>query len=298
MKKIIVFLFVLIILLNSYNDKETIVEEKKIDEIAETKKVSINYNNKKQELDLEDYVLGVVACEMPASFNMEALKAMAVAARTFALYKIETNKNYVLSTTTKDQCYQSIDKMKKKWGSSFNNNYNKIKTAVNETNNQYMTYKDKVIIAFYFSISNGKTENCENVFSQKLDYLKSVDSSWDKDYSYKEKTNKFSEKEFLSKLGIKSNKVKSYKIIKDSSGRASKVIINNNEFKGTKFRQLLSLRSTDVTISVNNGQVSISTKGYGHGVGMSQYGANAMAKNGYKYDEILKHYYNGIKIVN
>jgi len=247
-------------------------------------------------MDLEEYVIGVVACEMPASFNIEALKAMAVSARTFALYKISTNENYKLSTTTKDQCYISIDQMKKNWGSNYEKNYNKIKDAVKYTSNQYMTYNDKIIISFYFSISNGYTENCENVFSQKLDYLVSVDSSWDKEYSYKEKTVKFGEKEFLEKLGIDSDKVNEIKVDRSSTNRANSITINGINFKGTKFRSLLGLRSTDVDISVDDGYVYIETKGYGHGVGMSQYGANAMANSGYKYDEILKYYYTGVKI--
>ena len=159
-----------------------------------------------------------------------------------------------------------------------------------------MTYKDKIIISFYFSISNGYTENCENVFSQKLDYLKSVDSSWDKEYSYKEKEVKFSEKDFLKKLGINDNKVKSINIKRNKTNRAKYVIVNDKKYKGTNFRKLLGLRSTDIEINIKNNYVYIKTKGYGHGVGMSQYGANEMAKNGFKYDEILKYYYSGIKI--
>ena len=186
--------------------------------------------------------------------------------------------------------------MKKNWGNNYERNYNKIKNAVSDTENMYMTYKDKVIISFYFSISNGYTENCENVFSQKLDYLKSVDSSWDKEYSYKKKTVKFSEKDLLNKLGIKSDSIKSIKIDRSKTSRINKIVINNKSYKGTVFRKLLGLRSTDFDIKRKNGLVYISTLGYGHGVGMSQYGANAMAKKGYKYDEILKYYYTGIKI--
>ena len=298
-KKIIVFFICFIFLITSYQQeeftvkKDTIIEENKNEMVQ---KVNIKYNDKIVNLDLEDYVVGVVACEMPASFDIEALKAMAVAARTFALYKIKTNKNYKLSTTTKDQCYITQNQMKKRWGKSYEKNYNKIKSAVEKTKNEYLTYKDKVIISFYFSISNGKTENCENVFSQKLDYLVSVDSSWDKKYSYKEKTIKFNEAEFLKKLNISSKKVSNIKIERDKTGRAKYVTINDKKFKGTSFRKKLSLRSTDIIIIINNGIVSIETKGYGHGVGMSQYGANGMAKEGYKYDEILKHYYKGVKL--
>ena len=306
MKKIIVFLFVFVLLILSYKEKEYDLKidniEIKKEEKIETKKsnvqkVSIVYKDKKEEtLNLEDYVVGVVACEMPASFDIEALKAMAVAARTFALYKIKTNKNYKLSTTTKDQCYITKSQMKKNWGKSYEKNYNKILKSVNETSNQYMTYNNKVIIAFYFSISNGYTENCENVFSQKLSYLRSVESKWDKEYSYKEKTVKMSEKEFLNGLNIKDNKVKSIKIINNKNNRAKYIYINGNKFKGTKFRSLLHLRSTDINIENKNGTIYITTKGYGHGVGMSQYGANSMAKKGYKYEEILKYYYSGIEL--
>jgi len=298
MKKIIVFFIALIFLITSYQHKEidskkTINNEVKV---KESKKVDIIYNNKVQNMDIEDYVLGVVACEMPASFDEEALKAMAVAARTFAVYKLTTNKNYKLSTTTKDQCYISKEKMKSNWKNNFNKNYNKIKKAVESTSNEYMTYKDKVIISFYFSISNGYTENCENVFVQKLDYLKSVDSSWDKEYSYKEKTIKISVSKFLKKLNINSDKIKNIKINRSKTGRIKYITINNKKIKGTKFRTLLSLRSTDISVKVKNDVVYITTKGNGHGVGMSQYGANAMAKKGYKYDEILKYYYTGINI--
>ena len=287
-------------LITSYKQEEIIVNKDNIvvkEEVKkDIKKVNIKYKDEVVSLNLEDYVVGVVACEMPASFNIEALKAMAVAARTFALYKIKTNKNYKLSTTTKDQCYITEKQMKKKWGNSYDKYYKKIKKAVSETENEYLTYKDKVIISFYFSISNGKTENCENVFSQKLDYLVSVDSKWDEKYSYKKKTVKFKVSDFLNKLNIKSNSIDSIKTKKSKTGRVNYVIINNKKIKGTKFRQLLSLRSTDIDLVVKDNYVYITTRGYGHGVGMSQYGANGMAKEGYKYDEILKYYYKGVKI--
>ena len=301
MKRFIVFLFVLMLLVMSYKDKKyEIVKEENItiEEKPKIKKVDIIYNDEVESMNLEDYVVGVVACEMPASFDIEALKAMSVAARTFAEYKITTNKNYKLSTTTKDQCYISVDRMKKNWKDNFDNNYNKILKAVKSTNNELMTYDDKIILSFYFSISNGYTENCENVFSQKLHYLKSVDSKWDKEYSYKEKTIKMSIKDFMNKLGIKSDIISDIKIDRSMTGRIKTITINNTNFKGTVFRSLLSLRSTDFDIKYDRDNVTITTRGYGHGVGMSQYGANAMAKKGYKYDEILKYYYTDVEITN
>lgn len=299
MRKIIVFLFVFFIFLASFKDKKYSIDKIVDDGKKEDKTIiKLSYNNDVNNLDLEEYVIGVVACEMPASFNSEALKAMAIAARTYALYKINKNPSYVLKSTTSDQCYIDKDKMKKNWGSNYTKNYNKIKKAVNDTNNQYMTYKDEIIISFYFSISNGYTENCENVFSQKLDYLVSVDSSWDKEYDYKEKETRITVSDFLKKLNIDDSKIINLKIDRSFTGRVSSITINSKKFTGVKFRNLLSLRSTDVEISYDDKNVVIKTKGYGHGVGMSQYGANAMAKKGYKYDEILKHYYTGIKIMN
>ncbi len=295
-KKFIVFFIMFVILIYSYKDKvivgdnvfeNDIVDKDNVNDSKNSKDntiyVSALVNNKKTDLSLEDYIVGVVSCEMPASFDIEALKAMSVAARTYALYKSERNKT--LKTTTDDQCYIDESAMKEKWKNNFDKYYNKINNAVNDTKGEYMTYKDKTIIAFYFSISNGKTENVENVFSQKLDYLVSVDSSWDKRNNSNEKDIKMKVSDFLKKLNINDNKINNIKI-------------NNKNYKGTKFRSLLNLKSTDIEIKYDNDYVYIHTVGYGHGVGMSQYGANYMAQDGYKYDDILKHYYKGVKIVN
>ena len=305
-RKFIVFFIVFLFLILSYSEKrEIFVDNKKniVDNLLlqeAEKENTINVNaiigDNIVSLNLEEYVKGVVACEVPASFDSEALKAMSVAARTFALYKISKGKS--IKTTVSDQCYIDNDKMKSKWKSNYNKYYTKISNAVNDTKGEYMTYNDKVIIAFYFSISNGKTENVENVFSQKLDYLVSVDSSWDKKSNYNEKKIKIKVIDFLKKLNIKDNKIYDIKIDRSSTNRVNNIKINNSNYKGTKFRSLLGLRSTDFNITYDNDFVYIHTVGYGHGVGMSQYGANYMAYDGYSYDEILKHYYTGIKITN
>ena len=300
MKRFIVFFIVFVCMIFSYVNKEK--SNVVLNEDSEIKKEEFNvndsYNDEVINLELEEYVVGVVACEMPASFDDEALKAMSVAARTFALYKLKNNKNYKLKSDTSDQCYISLSEMKDKWGNNFDKYYNKIKNLVYETKNEYMIYNDEVIISFYFSISNGYTENVENVFSQKLDYLVSVDSSWDKNSNYKSKDLKIKINDFFNKLGIDySNNIK-IKYERSDTGRVNYLYINGNKFKGTKIRSLLSLRSTDFEISNDKEYVYIKTKGYGHGVGMSQYGANYMAKSGYKYDEILKHYYTDVEIVN
>ena len=287
--KVIVFFIVFLLLLISYifrieedNKKEVVIEM---------------VNNDFKEDKLKKYVIGVVACEMPASFETEALKAMSVASRTYAMYKLENNKNYDLYNND-DQCYITIDEMKSKWGKNFDKYYTRIENVVDETTNQYITYNDEIIISFYFSISNGYTENVENVFSEKLDYLISVDSSFDSEYNYKKDQKEFNLNDFLKKLNIDDKSIKDINIERSKTGRVNYIYINNTKIKGTKFRTLLNLKSTDFNISVYNNLVKIETKGYGHGVGMSQYGANVLAKRGYSYDEILKYYYTGVNIVN
>lgn len=287
--KVIVFFIVFFLLLISYIFR--IEEDNKKFDVIESVKSNFKDDN------LKEYIIGVVACEMPASFEIEALKAMSVASRTYAMYKLENNKNYDLYNND-DQCYITNNEMKNKWGKNFNKYYTRIENVVDETSNQYMTYKDDVIISFYFSISNGYTENVENVFSEKLDYLKSVDSTFDSEYNYKKDSMEFSLDDFLKKLNIKDKLIKDINIERSETGRVNYIYINDNKFKGTKFRTLLNLKSTDFNISVYNNLVKIETKGYGHGVGMSQYGANVLAKRGYSYDEILKYYYTGVNIVN
>lgn len=303
-EKIIVFLFVLSVLFISsvYKTNKTkiiasIEDNVHIDDEVKTKEVTVIYNNENSTLNMEEYVVGVVACEMPASFNIEALKALSVAARTYARYKIARNSEYVLKSDTSDQCYIGQEEMNKKWGNNFNKYYTKIYEAVSSTNNEIMVYNNEIIIPFYFAISNGYTENSENVFSQKLDYLVSVDSNWDNSYNYKEENKVFTVHEFENLIGISNIKSSDIIIERNITNRVAKIIIKGKEYKGTEFRKLLSLRSTDFSIKIGD-NVEIHTKGYGHGVGMSEYGANTMASIGYTYDEILKYYYTGIKIVN
>lgn len=251
-------------------------------------------------INLEDYIIGVVAAEMPASFELEALKAQAVAARTFAMYKKETrNLDYDLIKGVKDQAYKDNKTLLAQWKVNFFTNYLKIRQAVEETQGQVLTYNGEIINAFYFSMSNGYTENCELVFAQDLPYLNSVSSKWDNEslnnYSY---TINFSKEDFCSSLGITCDSVEIQDITKSDSNRVLTITINNQTFKGTEMRSKLGLRSTDFDIVMNESGVMITTRGYGHGVGMSQYGANGMAKEGYSYEEIVKYYYQNTEITN
>ena len=244
--------------------------------------------------------MGVVAGEIPVTFHDEALKAQAVAARTYVLKKMENNKGeFDVIDTTANQVYIDNATLKEKWGINYIKNINKIRNAVQETQGEYMTYNGEIITAFFFSTSVGKTENSEDIFSSALPYLRSVASPWDENISpvFNEK-NKFYLVDFYKYLNLSYNSKLSYKILSTTStGRIKTISINNTIFSGQTVAQALNLRSSFFTIEQDNNDVYITTKGYGHGVGMSQYGAYGMAIQGYKYNEILKYYYKDIEIV-
>lgn len=257
-------------------------------------------DNTVENLELEDYLVGVVSSEVPIYFEKEAIKAQAVAARTYALKQIEKNKknNYDVTDDTRTQVYSNLEELKKKWKNNYNDNISKIKTAINETKGEYISYNNEIIYAFFFSTSNGKTEDNKNVFGMDLPYLKMVDSSFDiNETSNFTVVKTFSLEEFYQKLGITySDNLNIKDIIKSESGRVLSLNINNSIFKGRDFQKKLSLRSNDFTIEKEENNINITTKGYGHGVGMSQYGANALAKQNKTYDEILKYYYQGTNL--
>ena len=253
-----------------------------------------------KELDIESYIVGVLAGEMPASFETEALKAQAVASRSYAIYKIlhNTDKNYDVLSDITNQVYITKEEMKEKWGTSYTYYLNRIEDAVNSTKNEVMYYDDEIIEAFYFSMSNGATEDAKSVFQEDLPYIKSVSSSWDNEsLNNFLVTTKFTLEEFCSKLKLEScQSIQIDAVNYSGSNRVNSIVINNQKFKGTEIRSLLNLRSTDFSIDINENEIAITTKGYGHGVGMSQYGANGMAKEGYNYKDILNYYYQDITI--
>lgn len=260
----------------------------------EPRSALVSYNGEELNMSLEEYIIGVVACEVPASFEIETLKAMSVVARSFYLYKDNSLEKYIASTN--DQCFNDKNLMMEKWGSEYERYYEIIKNAVMETEGEFVTYNDNIAQTFYFSISNGMTETSGNVFSEDKPYLVSVNSSWDKNVSNYEKLVSFSKEEFLSKLGLEVSEEISINILSRTlSGRVENIEVNGNNFKGTEFRKILGIRSTDFDINIDK-DVLITTRGYGHGVGMSQYGANEMAKLGYTYKDIIKYYYKGVEI--
>ena len=269
-----------------------------------TKKMYIKVNqtskNKIIKIDLEEYVKGVIAGEMPVSFNLEALKAQAVAARTYALRRINENNTYDVVDTVMNQVYLDDDTLKTNWGTNYNKYIEKVKKAQEMTKGEYVDYKGTYADTLFFSTSTGSTENSEEIFGTKVAYLQSVSSYWDEETSpvYKEK-NVFTRDKFCKKLNITGCTLININILNETTtGRIKNLIINNKKFTGTDVAYLLGIKSNYFDIYIENDSVVVETKGFGHGVGMSQYGAEGMANNGYTYKEILEHYYQGTTIKN
>lgn len=248
---------------------------------------------------IEEYVTGVLAGEMPVDFELEALKAQAVAARSYVMIQMERNayKDYDVVDSVANQVYLDNNYLMRVWSGSYTNNINKIKTAVLSTKGEYISYNGRVAEALFFSTSPGKTENSEDVFPNRVEYLRSVDSSWDTISPVFESKRVFSLVNFYNILNLNySDDLYIDNIDTTITGRIKTININGRTFSGNEICSLLGLRSTFFTIEKNDNSVIIINKGYGHGVGMSQYGAEAMALNGYGYQDILKHYYQGIEI--
>lgn len=247
----------------------------------------------------EDYIVGVLAGEMPVSFELEALKAQAVAARSYVMKKMQTNidKEYDVVDTVMNQVYLDDEYLQEVWKEDYTNNINKIKQAVLETFNEYLEYDGKVVDAMFFSTSVGATENSEEVFTSEVPYLRSVVSTWDSISPVYEVNYTFELEDFYNKLNLNYSESLNIELLETTStGRVKKLKINGVTLEGNTVVSNLKLKSNHFTIKLEDNKVYITTKGYGHGVGMSQYGAQAMALEGYKYDEILKYYYQGVEI--
>ena len=289
---------------NAYNKSNTV--NKEISNVNQNNDV-VNEENKSSgiiinlyrkngsvvSMELDEYLVGVVGAEMPASFNIEALKAQAIVARTYTLKTINSGKK--LSDDNSTQNYKSNEELKNTWGSSYNTYYNKVRSAVIDTNGIVIKYNSGLIDALYHSTSNGYTEDASNVWKNSVPYLKSVSSEYDttnKNFIY----NKFiSYQDLSNKLGIPISYSSNIEISeKTNSGRVKYLNIDGNIFNGVNVRTILGLRSTDFVFEKQETGINIITKGYGHGVGMSQYGANGMANNGYSYKDIILHYYKGV----
>lgn len=265
-----------------------------------------------EKMDIETFLYGVVASEMSSDFSEEALKAQAIAARTYIIYKMENNMTQghngadICTNSNHCQAYASYDELKNKKGDEWmKNSYPKIKQAVDDTKGHILTYDDKAILPLYFSTSGGKTENSEEVFSEQYPYLKSVSSPYEEQSPRYYTETKISKYKFVNALNKSysnislsvDNLINQIKVIERTNAGSVKTIqIGDKKISGRNIRTLFGLNSSNFDIGFENDTVVFKVKGYGHGVGMSQWGAEGMAQKNYKYYDILCHYYTGIEI--
>ena len=287
--------------------QETVKTDAEEKENAEdTISVFMTADNETEVMDMRDYIIGSVSAEVPASYNEEAIKAQALAAVTFAEYRKKNAGEENISgadisdDSSKHQGYMSKAEMQEKWGDAFDIYYEKIADCVDEVLGKVITYDGEPIMAAYHAISSGKTESAKNMWGKDIEYLRSSDSSWDKDSTRYSSEVVLTAQELAKKVSSIENsdfsedeenwiKIKSV----SDSGTVLEAEICGVKMTGMEIRNLLSLRSPSFDVEYNDGEFVFSVSGYGHGVGMSQNGANCMAQNGKTYEEIIAHYYPG-----
>lgn len=256
------------------------------------------------EMSAKEYIFGVLAAEMPALYDQEALKAQAVASYTFACYRRTENADKAYDLTTdfnSDQSFITEEKAREKWGDKADEYCNKLKSVIEDVENLAVTYDGKPILAVYHAISSGKTEDCKNVWGTEYPYLKAVASPCDTlapDYISKAV---FSAEDVRLKLSEKvkpSGEPQNYfgKAERTASGTVTGTEVCGVSLSGAEIRSAFSLRSSNFEVLYKDGEFTFTVYGYGHGVGMSQYGADYMAKQGSDFKEILLHYYSGCKV--
>jgi stage II sporulation protein D len=263
-------------------------------------------------LPLEEYLIGVVAAEMPAEFHPEALKAQAVAARTYALCRMSTNNGSVVgadlsSDPDRSQAWIPVSEMRRRWGLLyFGYYYRKLAAAVQDTDGEVVAYHGQLIDPVYFSSCGGLgTEDAEDVWGRDIPYLRGVPCSWCPPLEQQYVAAPFTRNSLLQHLGMKSQDVPAgtrldglIRIIdRTPRGRVKELRVGNRVFEATDFRRLLGLRSTAFTVSVVKGKIILETRGDGHAVGMCQWGAQGLALQGKNYRDILTYYYRGVQVV-
>ncbi|BDC02820.1 stage II sporulation protein D [Clostridium perfringens] len=293
------------------NNKVEKVKNTKLVDVVNLKEVEvyISKENKVEKVPLEEYVLSVVSSEMPATFHEEALKAQSILARTFVINKLITGCNNIkegnICDTTHCQAYLNINEKKKAWGKDGDEYLKKLKKVVKETEGKVLSYNDQLVkYPQYFSTSSGNTEDAVAVFSEDVPYLKSVESPGEEISPKYESEISISISDFKSKIkksipnsDLGNNITEEVKILnRNTGGTVDDIKIGDTTIKGKEFRKIFGLNSANFTLEVLEDKINIKCLGYGHGVGMSQWGANVMAKEGSKYDEILEHYFKGSKI--
>jgi len=278
-----------------------------------TIRVYLHEENKIKKIQLEDYLVGVVAAEMPAEFPLDALKAQAVAARTHAVKRMGTggvaNPLHPGADLCDDhrhgQAWLSREELKERWGTlSYYNYFYKVKTAVDETRGELLTYQGQLIDPAYHAACGGKTENSEDVWKFQIPYLRSVTCPYEDDPKSVQAVSISLEQvdqalgTTLAAVPVSGKKsAGEIKVLeRTASGRPKILIVDGQQFSAVAVRDLLGLRSTNFTWKLQDSSLAFTTTGYGHGVGMCQYGAKGMAEHGYNYHTILGHYYSGVEV--
>lgn len=287
---ILILMFPLIIL-GVFGEKEEISFKNNILEEPNKIKLYCNVDKKILELDFEEYVACVTYAEMPASFEVEALKAQAVAVRTYTYRKMSVNAH-----NDYDMC-DDVNHCQAFRVADTSEAFFKVKKAVESTSGEIIVYNEEPIDAVFHSASGGFTESAVNVWSSNVAYLIGTESLGEdeimKDFAT---TLVVSRKDFFNVLGMNSKKINPEIIKRSESGGVMQVKIGDKVFSGSEIRSLFGLRSTKFDIECDKDNIEFLVKGYGHGVGLSQWGAEAMARRGSTYEEIIKHYYSGVEI--
>ena len=288
---------------------------------TEIEKTNYNYNqygtisllHKKtgeiEQVNLDDYLCNVVSAEMPVSYEKEALKAQAIVARTYTIYKILNKKHENADICDDSTCCQAWiskeDRLSKWEESQRESNWNKICECVKETQGKIVTYENKPIDAFFHSNSGGITELPVNVWGGTgYPYLQSVETSGEEAYTQYSSEVTLTKDQLLNKLKEKYEDITidfsnsdDIKIMEYTEGTRVKTIkFGNHELSGVETRTLLGLKSTNFEVKIDGDNIKFAVKGYGHGVGMSQTGADSMAKQGSNAEDIIKHFYTGVEI--
>lgn len=279
-------------------------EKQEIEKESESVKVLTASSGQVTELSLREYLIDAVAAEIGGSAEEEAIKAQAVACRTLLLYKKSHKDASLGDADISDTSHKLLtqSEQQEKWGENYQAYRAKIEKSVAEVENKVICFDGEPIMATFFSVSNGKTENAENVWGKAVPYLVSVDSPDDKlspNYSSETSVSAEEFKKILSEKGAAPDGKEEEWIGKceqNSTGTVKTVTLCGKNFSGTEIRSIFSLKSASFSVKYEDGKFVFTVLGYGHGVGMSQYGANEMAKKGNTYDEILTHYYKNAVI--
>ena len=326
MKKI--FIYILILILIIFLIPVLFTKRRDIKEVIQTEENNIEtnydygkYNKIKllhsksqevEELELDTYLLGVVSSEMPANFEEEALKAQAVVARTYTLYKIINESKHenadICDDPTCCQAWISKEDRFNKWNENEReDNWVKIENAVNTTRGKIVTYEGEPINAFFHSNSGGTTETVTNVWGgANYPYLQSVETSGEDTYKQYNSEVIMTKEQFVSKIKkfhnnfeINLDKENEIEILEYTEGGRIKTIkLGNLTLSGVEIRNIFSLKSAKFEIFIEDENIRFNVIGYGHGVGMSQTGADSLAKQGFDYQEIIKHFYTGTEIMD